>query len=555
MTIPFQSRRSFLKLALASAAYASLGSPLLLHARKAFANAELDRWSPISAAPSGARFSSADFNGDEIDRPHEIIWDRDNYIKAKGGIPAPSERARVVVVGGGVAGLASAYWLRDLEPVLLEQASRFGGNSKGERVGDSEYSIGAAYISQPDEDSLTANLLREIGLWSSVRAESGSDATVLSGGRIASPFWDGETDPSRASDFRRIFDAFTRVREQAYPDVPGKDGGDLSREQLHALDRMTFAEWAARNLGTLPTHVEEFLHEYCWSSFGGSLEELSAAQTLNFLSADLGGTIALPGGNSAIARELYSRSARGRGDNFRTGAFVVDIKPVSDGVHVCYETAERKFKTIHARTCVVASPKSVARFVVNGLSPEQNQAMARIRYRAYVVSNVLIKKRIPSASYELFRLTGKLPESPRKDAQTRPFTDLIFASWAGGDRADHSVLTLYKSQPYEGARQFLFNPNAHEKHRKQVEDSLPEVMGALGLSADDVSGIRMTRWGHAIPLAAAGMIASGQLETASRPVGGRIFFANQDNWANPCFETAIGAAELAVAQARKAISA
>jgi hypothetical protein len=63
-----------------------------------------------------------------------------------------------------------------------------------------------------------------------------------------------------------------------------------------------------------------------------------------------------------------------------------------------------------------------------------------------------------------------------------------------------------------------------------------------------VISLRISRWGHALPLAEKGLYNSGVLQRASAPIKDRIFFANQDNWANPCFETAVSAAYNATSQ-------
>src|SRR5262245_36463284 len=68
------------------------------------------------------------FSGDSPDRAHGVLWDKQGYLARKGPLPPPEENVPLVVVGGGMSGLLSAYLLRDLRPVILERAERFGGN-------------------------------------------------------------------------------------------------------------------------------------------------------------------------------------------------------------------------------------------------------------------------------------------------------------------------------------------------------------------------------------------------------------------------------------------
>ena len=89
--------------------------------------------------------------------------------------------------------------------------------------------------------------------------------------------------------------------------------------------------------------------------------------------------------------------------------------------------------------------------------------------------------------------------------------------------------------------------------KTQFEGEIPELLRALKLDSSAVQDLRITRWGHALPLAATGLIADGTLAAASQPVKDRIFFGQQDNWANPCLETAFKAGMAAAAGARKAV--
>jgi hypothetical protein len=116
---------------------------------------------------------------------------------------------------------------------------------------------------------------------------------------------------------------------------------------------------------------------------------------------------------------------------------------------------------------------------------------------------------------------------------------------------DYGVLTLYKGLPMDGTRQFLFNPDYHSKFKRQIMNDLPPILAPLGLKQEDIMGMRLTRWGHALPVASVGIHTSGILEEMNRPIDGRIFFANQDNFVDPCFESSMLAAQEAADQVRK----
>src|SRR5689334_10657569 len=74
-----------------------------------------------------------------------------------GALPMPGEtrRARVVVVGAGVAGLSAAWRLRRAgfdELVVLELESEPGGNARWGRNAVSAYPWGAHYVTLPTRE-------------------------------------------------------------------------------------------------------------------------------------------------------------------------------------------------------------------------------------------------------------------------------------------------------------------------------------------------------------------------------------------------------------------
>src|SRR5262245_32879325 len=89
--------------------------------------------------------------------------------------PARTERAAVVIVGGGVAGLGAAWHLeragvRDL--VLLELEDAPGGNARGGVSPVTAYPWGAHYLPLPGPEATGVRaLLREFGIIESIGAD------------------------------------------------------------------------------------------------------------------------------------------------------------------------------------------------------------------------------------------------------------------------------------------------------------------------------------------------------------------------------------------------
>jgi len=502
---------------------------------------------------------SKDFNGDDLSRPHDILWNVPGYLEKKGGRPQPQEEFEIVVLGGGIAGLTCAYQLRDKKILILDQAPQMGGNAQGECYDDSLYSIGSAYINRPDPNSNIAALLEELGLLKKFRGESSTDTTVFYKGRFSPEYWKGATDPSAQDDFLKVQNKLKQIYETDYPEIPvsQSSGKKLSRSRLLAssssikqLDSLSFLEWCRQNFPDLHPHIMEYFQLYSWSSFAGSIDEISAAQMLNFLAAETGDIVAFPGGNAAITSTLIEKITQKIGvTNLRAGCMALDIQMDSQGVLVTYENEKGELNSVRSKKVIVSLPKFVARKIIPQLSADQSNAMAELTYRGYIVANIILDRSIPSPCFDLYSLLGEYPESPTAmHPSPRPFSDLCFGSWAQHDQSKHSVLTVYHALPYEGARQFLFSPASHHKYLNKIKEGLPPLFKAMNIDSKNIIGLRLTRWGHALPLAEIGLLASKKLDLARSPIENKIYFANQDNWANPSVECAMESAFLAVRQ-------
>lgn len=499
-------------------------------------------------------FQSLDFNGDNVDRPHEIMWDIDGYILKHGGLPIPKERRKVVIVGGGMAGLVSAYQLRDFDPIVLEQDKYFGGNSRGETFKNSTYSIGAAYITIPDAGSEIENFLKETSLYEHLKHETSEETSFTYNKAFMKDFWKGVTDPARAQEFVKVDQELRRIYNEAYPDIPWTNESSISYDEYLYLDSISFEQWLESKFGKVHPHIAEYFQLYCWSSFNGSIEELSALQVLNFVASEVDGVLALPGGNASITQRLFEILANETTPgSLRANAFVLKVQKQSNGkVWITYDEGTGNIKTIEADACIVASPKYAAKLIVSDIPAAQKKLMSELSYRGYVVANAIFNKPIANPSFDVYCFEGQKPAMPAAmDNGNRAFSDVCFGTWAQSDKTTNGILTVYKAIPYDGGRQFLFNPMAHDKHKRIITEELKNFTATVGLNFSDIQGMRMTRWGHSLPVASKGLIKSGFLERMNQPVGGKIFFANQDNWANPAFECSFAAAMDAAQSVRK----
>ncbi|MBI1859592.1 MAG: FAD-dependent oxidoreductase [Deltaproteobacteria bacterium] len=470
------------------------------------------------------------FVGDDPHPAHKVLWDIEGFIKSSGGIPDPQETVDFAVVGGGMSGLVTAYLLRQHRPILFEQARRLGGNAKGASWGGNDYPMGAVYFTKPEKGGRIDRLLTEIGVDHSPKEMV---EAVGVGGKLFTDFWKEGTTQS----FSPLADLLEKVGNEKEGFVFPKIPGDLA--PLNGLDRISLAQFFEKHLGkSWSRDARTWVEYYCWSSFGGGAREVSAAAGLNFLAGDAGGTCMVPGGNAGIAEKLY-RAMDGQ-VRLRTESIVVRVELYKGGVRVAYVDREQKLRSVLARKVVVAAPKYVAKHIVADLSESQKAAMGEIKYRGYAIGTVCLKAQPPEGNYcDVYVLGDGVAVKPQG---SRRGTDVVIANFASGFLGN-TVLSVYRPLAFEGGRPKLLAQNAYSELRTEFEQQIQgEILPLFGYHKSQVADFRMNRWGHALPLAEVGAITSGRYERARQTVGGRILFANQDNWALPAFEVCVSEA-------------
>ena len=298
--------------------------------------------------------------------------------------PAP-ELVDVAVVGGGLAGLVTAYELqqRGLDAHVLELSDRLGG-----RVATAEYGPGlrAEYgLEEIWEKSPLLPLAKKLGV--ELEGEGTFSSVVLDG--KLHPF----TQESSAAYFDALFspadrqtqrDFFKRA-ETLFPQL----------EQNAALTQLSFAQWL-QNEG-VPPRVQKWIRLTLECELGASAEEFSAAYGLFELRTFLfGGERAfhVVGGNArliagfekALAGHTTLRAKVLGIDRHRdaAGEWSVSVRYLRDG----------QVKELRARRVVLAVPWFMQHLIeLNPPLPQSAQlAMASIGRGQYAVVHLIIDK-------------------------------------------------------------------------------------------------------------------------------------------------------------------
>lgn len=303
-------------------------------------------------------------------------------------------RVEAIVVGGGIAGLASAWVLRHRDVLLLESDTRVGGRICSEPRGNYWLNWGAHVFAGPE--SATGRLMQELG----VHAEPvpGELAGLAMNGRLLT---DGrvETYPFRVPmawhDRAAVLRAGLKVRRavrrygliaQARPE----DGpGELQQRVYDFLGDQTFEQFTGR----LPADADAMFRPTVTRS-AGAPDQVSAGAGVGYFRLVWDRTSGLsrniPGGSSTLTDTI----AAGLGTRVVLGAEVLEVVQGDDGVRVRYRRGGAEDELL-ASHCVLATPAPIARRLVSGLAPETHDALGKVVYGPLVSAAFLTNERGP----------------------------------------------------------------------------------------------------------------------------------------------------------------
>ena len=451
--------------------------------------------------------------------------------------PDATKKADVVIVGGGVAGLSAAYFLKGKDWLLLEKEDHFGGNAYQEEYEGQIYGTGSAYGYRGDAGDVLA---KEIGL--NLPLVSMPDP-MIDNGKYAPDIWrSGINDLPYSKD---VIASFKKYRD----DIMKID----FKKNAEQLDSEPFTKY----LEPYAPEVKRLWDAYGPSNWGAVSEDTSAligiADTQFLVEGVDDQRVILPGGLGCITHKLVEVLKPKYGERMLSDATVVAVVPDKDEVRVSYVQGD-KVTTVAAKVVLMCTAKNITSRIVAGLPNEQKQAMRWMRYAPYPMINMVFDKPVYRKGYDNW-CPGKT------------FTDFIVADWTirnnPGYKPKYNILTFY-TPLRESERATLLNEDDCKTLAGKV---LRDFQGLLPEFNVDPVEVRFYRRGHPMFMAVPGQFTQNRM-LASRPMD-RIFFGNSDSggpesltseavrisqagveWANLVLAGKPGAAELA----RKALT-
>ncbi len=474
--------------------------------------------------------------------------------------PAVQRKTRVVIAGGGVAGLAAARALRLRgmnDFALLELEDEAGGNARGGSVGQIACPLGAHYLPLPGDDAPEVqDLLEELGLRQRVAGRWEYDERHLCHSPQERLFFHGAwqegllpvqgVGDTTLAQYRKFAVLVEQARKAARWSIPASRTQQTPFKQ--ALAAMTFETYLQQH-GLDDVHLRWYLDYCCRDDYGAGLETVSAWAGIHYFasrhgfhapgsqSAEREGLLTWPEGNAWLTR----RMAKPLGERLHTGQIVLRVEQGKHGVEVdAFNTATQQLERWQAEQVIVALPLFVAARIVRNAPDFLTQAAARTVYAPWLVANIHIDT-------PLFDRPGPAPSWDNViygDAQTAPglgYVDAMHQSLQPVPGA--TVLTHYRALgnvaggPIKGRELLLQKPWDHWRD---------EILRELSVAHPDLprktTRLDITRYGHAMAIPVPD--AKGRAGQVP-PTWGRIRFAHSD-WAGySVFEEAFALGHLA----------
>jgi monoamine oxidase len=440
---------------------------------------------------SGSKDTAPRIEGEHFEVCHQV---RDGHQFAK---PDATKKADVVIIGGGVAGLSAAYFLRGKDWLLLEKEDHFGGNAYQEEYRGAAFATGSAYAFKDDHGD---HLAAELGL--KLLPVDNPDPTIVNKTFVADTWNEGLAHLPYPAKVRASFKKFR-------DDV-------MKLEVLKNIDEFDSKPLTDFTAAYAP-EIQQWWDGYGPSNWGATSKDTSAFVALAAMQGLVTGEdakrVILPGGLGCITHQLVEVLQPQYKERMLGDATVVAVVPDKDSVKITYFHAGQ-LTTVSAKAVIMCTAKYITSRLVMGLPTDQKTAMRKTRYAPYPVVNAIFDQPVYNRGYDTW-------------CPGNSFTDFIVADWTvrntPGYHQKYNILSFYT--PLREPQRFTLLEEAGCK--SLAANVLADFQKLLPEFNTDPLEVRIYRRGHPMFMAVPGQYSKNRVAAAHAME--RIYFSNNDS--------------------------
>ncbi|MGE5290517.1 MAG: protoporphyrinogen oxidase [Micromonosporaceae bacterium] len=414
--------------------------------------------------------------------------------------------AHVAIVGGGIAGLAAAHFLRDTpaQVTLFESSPRIGGKLVVSEIAGIPVDEGAeAMLARRPEGT---DLARAVGL----------AGELVSPGTTAAAIWTRRAlRPLPAGQLMGVPGDLATLARSGVLSGPG-----VARATLDLVLPATRHEGdvaVASHVGARLGHevVDRLVEPLLGGVYAGRADQLSFEATLPGLAAAAGSHRTLTGAaRSVLGRARTSEHgpvfttlagglgtlpdavATASGAKIRTGATVRELRRTPDGWRLAVGSVESP-EYVHADAVVLAIPARPASRLLRADVPAAGAALGEIEYASMAIVTLAFPR---GAFPRPLRGSGYLV--PAVDGHAVKAVTFSTVKWPHLTAADRPRRTSGDVADCEAVRCSIGRIGEEQVLQRSDEDlarlARDELAAAVGVSGQPVAA-RVTRWGGALP--------------------------------------------------------
>ena len=457
--------------------------------------------------------------------------------------PAKTCRTHVLILGGGITGLAAARALRQrgmFDFALLELEDDAGGNSRSTSIQGISCPMGAHYLPVPGNDAPEVqNLLEEFGLRQRKAGRWVVDERHLCHSPqerlfIQDSWQEGllpmhGVDADSLTQYRQFAALVAQARATTHWTVPVQ-----ANRPLHPLQRnlatSTFAAYLQQH-GLNDPYLRWYLDYCCRDEYGADTNAVSAWAGIHYFASRHGfyapgqdheeqeGLFTWPEGNAWLTQRLSAPYK----DQLHTGQVVMRVTTNKHGVEVdVFNTRNQSMERWQAKQAIVALPIFVAARVVQNPPELLQHAAQHTIYAPWLVANIHLRSPLrdrvgaaPSWDNVIYGSTALgYVDATHQNLHPVPGATVLTHYRALGDTAGSADgRKMLMNQPWSYWRDLIFS---------EFASCHPDL-------ADKTTRIDITRYGHAMAIPTPS--SSGRIGyTLQERKAGRLIFAHSD-WA------------------------